>query len=100
VLADRQVEPLLAKMAGRRLVRPAQVQAAVKDTGAAARLLAKLNLQGVVDIGGELVAYIQVDKRSVKTVRKGEKVLELTVEEIQPGSVKLSLEGVVVELSH
>ncbi len=93
-------QSLLLKMAGRRLIRPAQIQAAVKDTGAAQRLLSKLKLQGVVQMGGDHVAYIQVADRGVQTVRVGSSVLDFMVEAVESGRVKLSLDGVEVELTH
>ena len=92
--------PLLVKMAGVRLIKPPQAQAAVKDTGAAAKLAKKLHLQGVVKMGEELVAYIQVDKAGVKTVRQGGQILEFLVERVEPGRVTLSLQGVQVVLEH
>ena len=91
---------LLEKMAGRGLIRPPQVVAAVKDTGAAARLAKSLKLQGVVELGGSLVAYIEVEKRRVQALRKGETVLGFVVRDIGPGRVTLSLEGVEVILGH
>lgn len=101
-LMDSQtyVEPLLLKMAGRRLIRPSQVKAAVKDTGAAAQLLKKLTLQGVVQIGSDQVAYIRVEKKGTRNVKCGEKVLEFVVQKIEPGKITLSLEGVEVMLKH
>jgi len=98
--AKPNLGPLLVKMAGKRLIRPSQVQAAVKDTGAAQRLLAKLNLQGVVDMRGNLIAYIGVKGQGVKTVRQGGSVLEFVVKSIEPNRVVLSLQGVEVELTH
>lgn len=94
------IEGLLVKMAGVRLIRPAQVRAAVKDTGLAKRLLKRLKLQGVVDMGGEAVAYIQIEKQGVATVKRGQTIMDFVVEKIEPGKVTLSLQGVVVELSH
>lgn len=97
---QRNVEPLLQKMAGRRLIRPSQVKAAVKDTGAAAQLLKKLRLQGVVQIGPDQVAYIRVEKQGTRKVKCGEKLLEFVVQKIEPGRITLSLEGVEVMLKH
>jgi len=96
----KDLKPLLVKMAGVRLIKPPQVQAAVKDTGAAAKLVKKLALQGVVRMGDELVAYISVVKEGVKTVRRGGHVLEFVVEDVAPGKVTLSLQGVQVVLEH
>lgn len=96
-----EIEPLLARLAGMPLIRPAQVQAAVKNDGSAERLLKKLKLQGVVQVGSELVAYIQVDDggKVVRSIHSGQTVLDFNVENIEPGKVTLSLQGVVVVLS-
>lgn len=99
-LREYDTGPLLARIAGMRLIRPTQAQAAVKDSGAAKQLAKNLKLHGVVETGGELVAYIQVEKQGVKTVRKGETVLDFTVERIEPAKVLLSLQGVEVWLQH
>jgi len=96
----RNVEPLLRKLAGRRLIRPAQVQAAVRDGGAAATLLKRLALRGVVEREGDYVAYVEVEKEGTKVLRKNDSILGFQVEEVAPGKVILSLEGVLVELSH
>lgn len=96
----RQMSPVLAEMAGRQLIRPAQIRAAVKDTGAAQRLLKELNLQGVIQMGGELAAYIRVKGGGVQSVKKGDKILEFDVVEVTQGKVKLSLQGVEVQLGH
>jgi hypothetical protein len=94
------VQAVLAKVAGRTLVRPAQVQAAVKSDGTAEQLLKLLKLQGVIDVGGKPTAYIAVEKQGVKTVRPGDKILDFTVDKIEPGKVVLSLQGVVVTLGN
>lgn len=94
----RDVRKLVGEIAGRALIRPPQVQAAVKDLGVAARLLGQLKLQGVVRLGGEQVAYVQVEKQGVKTVRQGQELLEFVVKEILPGKVVLSMDGVEVTL--
>lgn len=91
---------LIRQVAGSRLIRPSQVQAAVKDTGAAARLLERLKLQSVVNMGGESVAYVRVGQEGVRSVRAGGRVLDFVVESVGPGAVKLSLDGVVVTLTH
>lgn len=91
---------LLTKVAGSRLIRPAQVQAAVKDTGAAQRLLERLKLQSVVNMNGEPVAYVRVNKNGVQSVRAGGRLLDFLVESVKPGEVKLSLDGVVVTLRY
>ena len=82
---------------GPRLGRPKEGH---RRAGAAQRLVERLNLQGVVQMAGASVAYIRVDEGQVKSVRKGEKILDLAVDKVEPGKVTLSLEGVVVELSH
>ena len=97
---EGDLRALLARTAGRHLIRPAQVQPAVKDSGDAQRLLKRLKLQGVVEIGSDMTAYIQLDKKEVKSVARGEKVLGFDVESIEPGKVTLSLEGVRVYLVH
>ena len=89
---------LLDQTAGQGLIKPAQVQAAVKDTGAAARLVRQLTLQGVVQMGGEFVAYIAVKDQGVKAVKKGQKILEFDVKDMEPGKVVLALDGVEVQL--
>ncbi|MGE5608212.1 MAG: hypothetical protein ACM359_03070 [Bacillota bacterium] len=100
--ARAEVEPLLARLAGMTLIRPAQVQAAVKNDGTAERLLKKLKLQGVVQVGSEMVAYIQVDDggKVVRSVRKGQTILDFSIDGVEPGKVTLSLQGVVVVLGH
>ena len=98
--SSQDVDALLSRTAGRPLVRPPQIQPAVKDTGAAARLVRKLKLQGIIQKGDILVAYIRVGKQGVKTVREGEKVLDFVVKEIKAGRVTLLLEGVQVELKN
>lgn len=94
------IQSLLGRVAGACPIRPAQAVAAVKDDGAAARLLKMLKLQGVVQMGDGLVAYIQVEKEGVKTIRQGETILDFVVENVEPGKVTLSLQGVVVVLGH
>lgn len=98
--SERDMNSLLLNMAGRPLIRPSQIKAAVKDTGAAAQLLKKLKLQGIVKLGNSFVAYIEVEKHSVVTVRRGEKILEFTVKDIEAQKIVLSLEGVEVSLGH
>jgi hypothetical protein len=95
------VQPLLAKIAGSRLIRGARIQAAVKDSGAAGRLVKRLRLQGVIQAGSGPMAYILVDKDpAAKAVHEGESVLDFVVEKIEPSRVTLSLEGVEVVLGH
>jgi len=100
VVSAPDTDGLLREMAGRRLIRPSQALAAVKDSGAASKLLGKLKLQGVVRTADRLIAYVQVDKQGTKTVRTGDKLLDFVVKNVEPGKVTLSLEGVEVSLSH
>jgi len=99
-LAARDTQGLVRQVAGRRLIEPPQIQAAVRDTGAAQRLLKQLTLQGVVNLGGTMVAYIGVRNGNVQTLPEGGKVLQFVVKEIQPGHVTLTLDGVDVMLTH
>lgn len=91
---------LARAVAGRRLIRPSQVRAAVKDTGLAARLLERLKLQSVVQMHGESVAYVKVENGGVKSVRAGGRLLDFEVRQVEPGRVVLVLEGVEAVLSH
>jgi hypothetical protein len=96
-----EVAPLVAKMAGRTLVKPVQVvPPAVLNDGAAAAAVKRLKLQGVIQMGDEMVAYVAVQGEGVVTCRKGEKLLEFLVEDIQAGKVVLNLAGVQTTLSH
>lgn len=92
--------PLLRQVAGSQLIRPAQIQAAVKDTGTAKRLLERLKLQSVVAMRGEPMAYVRVKDGGVRSVRKGDHLLEFYVEEVAAGEVRLTLEGVAVTLTY
>jgi len=92
------IGPLLAKASSTRLIMPAQVQAAIKDNGAAEKMLARLKLQGVVQIGNESIAYVVVEKEGIKTLRKGDQLLSFTVESVSAGRVQLSYEGIQLEL--
>ena len=94
-----ELKDLLWKMAGNYLIRPAQVTAAVKDSGAAASLAKKLKLEGIVEMGGELCAYIRINKSSRKVV-VNDTILEFVVAKIEPGKVTLDLDGVRVKLEH
>jgi len=91
-------DALVARIAGNPLIRPAQVTAAVKDSGAAQRLLKKLRLHGVTQVGSQRTAYIEVGGKSVAKVRRGDEVLGLVVERVDASEVVLSLEGVLVTL--
>jgi len=93
-------DALVGKMTGRRVLRPSQIQAAVKDDGRAERLAKALRLQGVVRMGQDYVAYVQIDRQGVKGIRRGETILGFAVEKVEPGKVTLSLKGVQVLLSH
>ena len=93
-----ELRSVAAKIATMELMRPARIQAAVKDDGTAQRLAKLLKLQGVVLMGDEFVAYIQVDKEGLQTVRERQTVSEFVVEKIEPGRVTLSLQGVTVVL--
>lgn len=97
---NADVSQLVGRLAGVRIIRPAQLRAAVKDSGMAARLAKQLKLQGVVDMRGKLMAYIAVEKQGVATVAEGDQVLDFLIERIEPGRVTLVLEGVSVELTH
>ncbi len=90
---------LVTKAAGRRLIRPSQVVAAVKDNGQASKLASKLRLQGVAQFGDALVAYVTRDKE-VTSVREGDELYGFRVEKISPSSVILSLDGVLVKLKN
>lgn len=95
-----ELSPLMHQMAGRRLIKPAQIKAAIKDTGVAGRLAKKLKLQGIVQMGGKAVAYVKVEKQGVKSVRQGDKLLEFLVEKIEPGRVILDLDGIQIQLQN
>ncbi len=97
---DRDTDALLEQIIERRLIKPAEIVAAVKDDGKAARLLKAIKLQGVVQMGTGYVAYVQIDKQGVKTVKSGDSLLSFSVEKVEPGKVTLTLEGVRVVLGH
>lgn len=94
------VSDVLRQTAGRRLIRPAQIIAAVKDTGAAERLVKRLKLQGIIEMGGRKVAYVQVDGQNTVSVREGQKVLDMTVAKIESSRVEFSLDGVQASLAY
>jgi hypothetical protein len=94
------LRPLLVKVTGRTLIRPAEVQAAVKSDGTAERLVKQLKLEGVVTMGGTSVAYIRVKQDGLKAVREGDSVLEFSVKRVEPDKVTLSLQGVTVPLDN
>jgi hypothetical protein len=91
---------LVVQVAGSRLIRPVQIQAAVLDSGAAQRLLSRLRLQSVVQIDGAAVAYVRVRDEGVQAVREGGRLLDFMVEAVEPGNVRLSLDGVQVHLGY
>jgi hypothetical protein len=100
--SKQNLQGVLDRLSSRQtpLISPPQVQAAVKDSGSAAKLVKRLKLQGIVQIGGGYVAYVQVEEQGLKTVKKGESLLDFVVQEVAPGKVVLSLEGVEVVLGH
>lgn len=100
VEAVERPDDLPRTVAGRPLIRPGQVQAAVLDTGAAARLAQGLRLRGVVFAGGRHIAYIHVQDEGTVTVEEGHEVIDFTVQAIEADHVLLSLEGVEVQLRH
>jgi hypothetical protein len=80
------------------MIRPLQGIAPVKDDGAAARMASRLHLQGIINTGGEFVAYVSVDKGSVVAVRNGGTILEFSVLRVEERTVTLCREGVQVVL--
>jgi hypothetical protein len=94
------IDALASNVGGRRLVRPSQAIAAVKDNGAAAKLLTHLKLVGTTTEGEKTLAYIMVDKSDMRTVRVGDPILEFRVEEIGADGVHLILDGVAVVLKY
>jgi len=98
--APVNIETLIAKTAGMRLIRPSSALAAVKDNGIAKKLLARMKLQGVTELGGAPIAYINIEKMGTQTVKVGDSVLDFQVQAIAQGQVTLNLDGVVVELRY
>ncbi len=101
----RRVTALQGNIAGRALLQPTNAQAAVKDDGAAARLLKRLKLRGVVKMGPQFVAYVQIraDGRKPNTskrVRAGDHLGDLRVEKIEPGKVLLTFESMQAMLTN
>ena len=96
--APRDVRGILNEIVGRTLIRPGQVKAAVKKTGAAERLAKQLTLHGIITMPDGPSAYIAVANQGVVDVRAGEQILEFTVKQIDPGAVILSLDGEEVQL--
>jgi len=101
-LSDQRADTteLAAAIGRRRLLEPAEIQAAVKDAGAAQDLLGRMRLQGVVQMGDQPQAYVMIQDEGVKVLRVGDQVLGFQVEKIEAGKVELSLEGVRVMLTH
>jgi len=80
------------------MIRPLQGIAAVKDDGAAAKMASRLQLQGIVNMGGQFVAYVCVDKGSVVAIKTGGTILEFSVLRVEEKTVTLCREGVQVVL--
>lgn len=80
------------------MIKPLQGIAAVKDDGAAAKMASRLKLQGIVNMGGQYVAYVCVDKGSVVALKAGATILEFSVLSVEEKTVTLSREGVQVVL--
>lgn len=98
--SGRDTGALAAALAGRRFIRPPQIQPAVKDTGLAKRLLTKLKLVGIVSTDGTARAYVSAQQGDVQTVAAGDALLDFTVVEIGSSYVKLELDGVPVKLTY
>jgi len=81
------------------LVKPLQGIAAVKDDGIAQKMAQRIKFQGTVNMGGQYVAYVIVDKEpSPASLRAGSKVLEFTVVSVDAKTVTLEREGVQIVL--
>jgi len=81
------------------LIKPLQGIAAVKDDGVAQRMAQRLRLQGIVNMGGQYVAYVAVDKDpSAMSLRTGSKILEFTVVSVEEKTITLDREGVQIVL--
>jgi hypothetical protein len=99
---DRDRFSLLERRATERLIiKAAQAQAAVKDSGLAAELAKNLRLQGIANMPAGLTAYIRDTKeKRTLTVREGDKAAEFIVRTVEQDSVILDLDGVEVRLSY
>ncbi len=99
---DRNRFSLLEQMATEHLIiKSAQVQAAVKDSGLAAELAKNLRLQGIANMPAGLTAYIHNTKeKRTLTVHEGDTVAEFIVRTVEQDSVILDLDGVEVRLSY
>ena len=62
--------------------------------------MGQLKLHGVVQMPSGLVAYIEVKGEGVRDVRKDASILDFVVQDLRPGVVTLSLEGVEVQLKN
>jgi len=80
------------------MIRPLQGIAAVKDDGAAAKMASRLQLQGIVNMGGQFIAYVSVDKGPVVAIKTGGTILEFSVLRVGERTVTLCREGVQVVL--
>ena len=78
---------------GRTLIRPPQIEAAIKKTGTAAKLANKFRLHGVASIGGEYVAYLHEPSTGTTPVRVGDSIQVFDISEVTATSVVLSLDG-------
>lgn len=94
-----ELRNVASTIAGRRLVRPPRLDAAIVDTGAAAKALELLTLQSVVMEGASPFAYVRVRDRGVVRVTLGDHVLSFRVESISPGVIELSMDGAISRLS-
>ncbi len=99
---DKDRLSLLEQRATERLlIKAAQAQAAVKDSGLAAELAKNLRLQGIANMPEGLTAYIRnMKEKRTLTVREGDKAAEFIVRRVEENSVTLDLEGVEVKLSY
>lgn len=93
-------DSLQSRIAGQvqEMIKPLQGIAAVKDDGAAAKMAQRLKLQGIVNMDGQYVAYVCVDKGSVVALKTGGTVLEFSVLNVEEKTVTLCREGVQVVL--
>ena len=97
-ISQYELKPLLEKMMLQRLIRPAQIQAAVKDDGLAQKLVKKLKLQGIVLQNEHYIAYVRLPDKRTARIRDNDMIIDFNVDRITSQSVTLSLNGVQVEL--
>lgn len=96
-----RVSLLEQKVTERLIIKAAQAQAAVKDSGLAAELAKSLKLQGIANMPAGLTAYIRNTKeKRTLTVREGDMAAEFIVRRVEQDSVTLDLDGVEVRLSY